>query len=185
VSRLRVPVSERDHLRGSLAAAAVVLVEYGDYECPHCAMAQPIVDAAGVALGEELCTVFRHFPLVQIHPRAQRAAEAAEAAGAQGVFWPMHEMLFANQPAFDDAALADYADALGLDLARFASELLSGAHEQRVRADFIGGVRSGVNGTPTFFINGARYDGAHDLHSLLAALRLEPRRKRIRSPAGS
>ena len=170
MSRLRVPVTERDHLRGSPRDAAVVLVEYGDYECPHCAAAQPTVDNLSVMLGEQLCTVYRHFPLTQIHPHAERAAEAAEAAGAQGAFWPMHELLFDQQPLFDDASLIGYADELGLDVNRFASELGAGVHEQRVREDFMGGVRSGVNGTPTFFMNGIRYDGPYDLQSLFAAL---------------
>ena len=184
MSQLRGAVSERDHLRGSLSRAAVVLVEYGDYECPHCAAAQPVVDQLALTLGEQLCTVWRHFPLTQIHLQAQRAAEAAEAAGAQGAFWAMHELLFARQPMFDESALAEYAAELGLDEVRFTTELLSGVHVQRVRADFMSGVRSGVNGTPTFFINGARYDGAYEVHALLAALKAAQRTRRIQSPAG-
>jgi protein-disulfide isomerase len=184
MSRLRVPVSARDHLRGSLSRAAVVLVEYGDFECPACAAAKPVVDQLGVMLGEELCTVWRHFPLTQVHLQAQRAAEAAEAAGAQGAFWPMHELLFARQPVFDEASLADYAAQLGLDVARFTTELLTGVHEPRVRNDFLGGVRSGVNGTPTFFVNGARYDGSYGLPALLAALKAAQRTRQIQPPAG-
>jgi protein-disulfide isomerase len=184
VSRLRVPVGERDHMRGSLQRAAVVLVEYGDYECPHCAAAQPVVDQLSVMLGEELCTVFRHFPLTELHPHALRAAEAAEAAGAQGAFWPMHELLFARQPMFDDASLGEYADELGLDVARFTTELLTGVHEPRVRKDFMGGVRSGVNGTPTFFINGARHDGSYALPALLAAVKAARHTRQIQSRAG-
>lgn len=170
MSRLRVPVSERDHVRGSPSDAALVLVEYGDYECPYCAAAQPTVESLGAVLGDQLCTVFRHFPLSQIHPHAVRAAEAAEAAGAQGAFWPMHELLFERQAMLDDASLVGYADELALDLERFASDLRTGVHEPRVREDFMGGVRSGVNGTPTFFINGTRYDGSYDAQSMLAAL---------------
>jgi protein-disulfide isomerase len=184
MSRLRVPVSGRDHMRGSLPRAAVVLVEYGDYECPACAAAKPVVDQLGVLLGDELCTVWRHFPLTQIHLQAQRAAEAAEAAGAQGAFWPMHELLFARQPMFDEASLGEYAGELGLDVVRFSTELLTGVHEPRVRKDFIGGVRSGVNGTPTFFMNDARYDGSHALHALLAALKAALRTRQIQSRAG-
>jgi protein-disulfide isomerase len=184
MSRLRVPVSARDHMRGSLSRAAVVLVEYGDFECPHCAAAQPVVEQLGVMLGEELCTVWRHFPLTQIHLQALRAAEAAEAAGTQGAFWPMHELLFERQPMFDDASLGEYAAELGLDVTRFTTELLTGVHQPRVRNDFLGGVRSGVNGTPAFFINGARYDGSYRVDALLAALKAAIRARQIESRAG-
>jgi protein-disulfide isomerase len=184
MSRLRVPVSERDHLRGSLQRAEVVLVEYGDYECPHCAAAQPVVDQLTILLGEALCTVWRHFPLTELHAQAERAAQGAEAAGAQGAFWPMHELLFARQPIFDAVSLREYAGELGLDVARFTTELLSGVHAPRVRADFMGGVRSGVNGTPTFFIDGARYDGAHQLRALLAALKAAQRTRQSQPQAG-
>jgi protein-disulfide isomerase len=185
VSRLREPASERDHVRGSLRDASVVLVEYGDYECPHCAAAQPTVDSLGALLGEGLCTVFRHFPLTQIHPHSLRAAEAAEAAGAQGAFWPMHETLFDHQDMLDDASLAEYADELGLDVRRFTNELRLGVHEPRVREDFMGGVRSGVNGTPTFFINGTRYDGSYDLRSMFAALQRASAGKARPSPGAA
>jgi len=184
MSRLRVPVSARDHMRGSLPRAAVVLVEYGDFECPACAAAKPLVDQLGVMMGDELCTVWRHFPLTQVHLQAQRAAEAAEAAGAQSAFWGMHELLFERQPMFDEASLRDYAAELGLDVARFTSELLTGVHEPRVRNDFLGGVRSGVNGTPSFFVNGARYDGAYRLDALLAALKAATRTRQIQPRAG-
>jgi protein-disulfide isomerase len=184
MSRLRVPVSARDHMRGSLSRAAVVMVEYGDFECPACAAAQPIVDQLGVMLGDELCTVWRHFPLTQVHLQAQSAAEAAEAAGAQGAFWPMHELLFARQPIFDEDSLREYAAELGLDVARFTNELLSGVHEPRVRKDFLGGVRSGVNGTPTFFINDTRYDGPYRGDALFAALKAAQRTRQIQPRAG-
>jgi protein-disulfide isomerase len=147
------------------------MVEYGDYQCPHCAAAQPVVEALVQAFGERMCLVYRHFPLATVHPYAEQAAEAAEAAGAQGTFWPMHQALFENQQALDQASLLEYADELGLDVARFGRELLERVHLPRVRADFMGGVRSGVNGTPTFFINGERYEGPYDLASLGAALR--------------
>jgi protein-disulfide isomerase len=171
MSRLRVPVTARDHTRGGGLDAAVVLVEYGDYECPYCAAAQPMVDNICTMLSDRMCYAFRHFPLSSVHPHAQQAAEAAEAAGAQFAFWPMHELLFEQQDALDESSLLEYADELGLDLARFGRELLTHAHEQRVRQDFMGGVRSGVNGTPTFFINGLRYDGRYDLDSMFAAVR--------------
>jgi protein-disulfide isomerase len=171
VSRLRVPLTNRDHSRGGGLDAPAVLVEYGDYECPACAAMQPIVDNVGMMLGERMCYVFRHFPLSTIHPHAEHAAEAAEAAAAQFTFWPMHALLFEQQDALDDASLLEYADELGLDVVRFGRELVEHEHAARVRADFMGGVRSGVNGTPTFFINGLRYDGPHSLEALFAAVR--------------
>lgn len=114
--------------------------------------------------------VFRHFPLVNAHPHAEPAAEAAEAAGAQGRFWPMHDMLFAHQDAPEDGDLLAYARAVGLDLVRFVGELGAGVHVPRVREDFISGVRSGVNGTPSFFIDGVRYDGPCDVDSMILAI---------------
>ncbi|HTW95006.1 MAG TPA: DsbA family protein [Tepidisphaeraceae bacterium] len=167
---LVLPVSEpRDHVLGSLKAPAV-LVEYGDYQCPYCRHARHTVQYLRDQMGDQLCFVFRHFPLSQIHEHAQRAAEAAEAAGAQGRFWPMHEMLFDHQENLDDASLADSAAELGLDINRFNAELVAGNHAARVREDFMSGVRSGVNGTPTFFINGLRYDGFNDVESLMSAI---------------
>jgi protein-disulfide isomerase len=148
----------------------VTLTEYGDYECPYCGAAYPIVQKVRRALGPNLRFVFRHFPLSQAHPHAQRAAEAAEAAGAQGEFWKMHDLLFENQDALEDADLLRYAGALKLDADRFARELSAGVHSDRVRRDFRSGVRSGVNGTPTFFINGVRHDAPWDLPTLLAAV---------------
>jgi protein-disulfide isomerase len=121
-------------------------------------------------LGDRLCFAFRHFPLTNVHPHAERAAEAAEAAGKQGAFWEMHDVLFENQSALDYDDIAEYAAALGLNVSRLINEVLSGAHAPRVREDFATGVRSGVNGTPTFFINGARYDGPRDLQPMVEAL---------------
>jgi protein-disulfide isomerase len=158
MSSLTTPVSERDHVQGP-ADAPVTLVEYGDFECPYCGMAYPIVKQLQATMGRDLRFAFRHFPIRESHPHAEHAAEAAEAAGAQGKFWQMHDALYENQHALGDAALARYADALGLDTARFEAELRAHTHAKRVRDDFMGGVRSGVNGTPTFFINGERYDG--------------------------
>ena len=158
INQLVVPVNERDHIAGAMDAP-VVLVEYGDFECPHCARAYPIVEAARRYLGKELAVVYRHFPLAEMHPHATLAAEASEAAGAQGKFWEMHHLLFASQNALEEQDLLAYAGTLELDVRRFASELAEGKHTKKVRDDFRGGVRSGVNGTPTFFINGARFDG--------------------------
>jgi protein-disulfide isomerase len=169
VARLVLPVGGRDHVRGP-ADAPSTLVEYGDYECTYCGLAHPIVEEVQRRLGRQLRFAFRHFPLAEIHPHAQPAAEAAEAAGAQGRFWEMHDLLFKNQHALDDADLLRYADALELDLTRFVSELADRTWETRVREDFMSGVRSGVNGTPTFFVNGARHDGPWDAGSLIEAL---------------
>jgi len=165
-----MPVSEeRDHIRGA-PSAAVTLVEYGDFECPYCGQAHYVLNDLMARLGDDVRLVFRHFPLTQIHPHAQRAAEASEAAGAQGKFWEYHDTLYENQDALEDEDLAEYAQGLDLDLAMFLRELASGMYVDRVREDFTSGVRSGVNGTPTFFINGRRHDGPWDLESLVAAI---------------
>jgi protein-disulfide isomerase len=157
--RLTPAVSDEDHAAGP-ADAPVTLVEYGDYECPYCGMAYPIVKALQRELGPSLRFVFRNFPLAEVHPHARHAAQAAEAAAAQGKFWEMHDMLFEHQHALEDTDLIEYARSLGLDAERVAQELEAGTHAKRVRDDFRNGMRSGVNGTPTFFINGARYDGS-------------------------
>lgn len=172
---LTMPISaERDHIRGPLAAAATV-VEYGDYQCPYCAAANRVVEEIRARMGDHVCFAFRHFPLTTIHPRAQAAAEAAEAAGAQRRFWEMHDCLFANQPRLDDEHLSRYAQALHLDQSRFHRDLTSHAHLPKVREDFMSGIRSGVNGTPTFYINDARYDSSWELPSLLAAVQAAAR----------
>jgi protein-disulfide isomerase len=170
--RLTVPVGERDHVLGP-PTAPVTLVEYGDYECPYCGAAHASVEQVRQVMGNDLRFVFRHFPLSQIHPHAYQAAEGAEAAGAQGRFWEMHHLLFAHQDRLDPRDLIGYAGALGLDLERFVTDLRSHARADRLREDFLGGVRSGVNGTPTFFVNGIRHDGGYDVEVLLEALRSE------------
>jgi len=166
---LTLPNAERDHIQGPIDAP-IALDEYGDYECPYCGEAYPIVKAIREQLGERLCFVFRNFPLSNMHPYAEHAAEAAEAAGAQGKFWEMHHLLFENQDALHDEALAQYAESLGLDAGRLLGEVRNGTHSARVREDFRSGARGGVNGTPTFFINGVRYAGALDADTLIAAL---------------
>jgi protein-disulfide isomerase len=167
---LVLPVSEeRDHIHGP-ADAAVTLVEYGDYECPYCGAAYPIVKEVQAQLGERLRFVFRNFPIVTSHPHAEQAAEAAEAAGAQGEFWQMHDVLYERQSRLADPDLRSYAEELGLDLGRFDAELAGHVHAPRVREDFMSGVRSGVNGTPTFYIDGVRHDDSYDVDTLLAAL---------------
>ena len=168
-AKLKPPVGENDHIQGA-AKAPVTLVEYGDYECPYCGEAYPIVKALQKRLGDELRFVFRNFPLAEAHPHAEHAAEAAEAAGAQGKFWEMHDLLYENQDALEDEDLVRYAKALHLDVPRFVKDMEAHTYVERIRADFSSGVRSGVNGTPSFFINGARHDGAFDLRSLLAAI---------------
>ena len=166
---LTVPDPERDHISGS-ADGSIRLLEYGDYECPFCGEVQPIVKEIQRRLGNNLLFAFRNFPLTNIHPHSERAAEAAEAAGEQGNFWGMHATLFENQGALEDEDLAEYAVELGLDEKRLIREVTSSVYAPRIREDFKSGVRAGVNGTPTFFINGERYDGARDLKHLLNAL---------------
>ena len=157
--RLTPPVSELDHVAGP-DDAPVTLVEYGDYECPHCGRAHPVVKAVQRELEGQLRFVFRNFPLAEAHPHALLAAQSAEAAGAQGRFWEMHDMIFEHQDALELQDIVGYAESLGLDITRFESDLAAGTYAKKVRDDFRSGVRSGVNGTPTFFVNGVRYDGS-------------------------
>lgn len=166
---LTSPVTVRDHIQG-LSNAPLTLVEYGDFECPACGEAYPIVKALQKALQGQLCFVFRHFPLTNIHPCAEHAAEASEASGEQGHFWEMHDVLYENQEALEDEDLAQYVAALGLDARRVIQEILEEVYAPRIREDFMSGARSGVNGTPTFFMNGFRYDGPWDVETMLAAL---------------
>jgi protein-disulfide isomerase len=167
---LTVPVTEdRDHIQGP-ADAAVTLVEYGDYECPYCGAAYPIIKEVQARMGERLRFVFRNFPISTSHPHAEQAAEAAEAAAGQGRFWPMHDLLYENQGRLRDQDLRAYAEQLGLDVQPFDKELAEHVHVARVHEDFMSGVRSGVNGTPTFYINGARHDDSYDIETLLGAL---------------
>ena len=169
IERLVLPIGGRDHMLGP-PDAPVTLVEYGDYQCPHCGAAHPVVKTVLRHLGRNVRFAFRHFPLAEIHPNALPAAEAAEAAGAQNKFWEMHDLLFANQDALEHRDLVRYAEALDLDLPRFVAELAEHTWEPRVREDFMTGVRSGVNGTPTFFVNGVRHDGPWYAGSLFEAL---------------
>ena len=169
-ARLAVPVNEeRDHISGP-RVAPVTLVEYGDYECPYCGQAYYVVKDLERRAGNLMRFVFRNFPLTTVHPHAERAAEAAEAAGAQGRFWEMQDFLYENQQALEDEDLMRYAALVGLDIQQFVREIREGRYLNRVREDFLSGVRSGVNGTPTFFINGVRHDGSWDLASLITAI---------------
>lgn len=176
---LRTPVSDVDHAIGPVDAP-VTLVEYGDYQCPHCFRAHPIVTALRARLGDKLRFVFRNFPLTEIHPNAEHAAQAAESVGAHAgavAFWLMHDAIYHHQQdsddALDDEHLVRYAASAGADPSDVQRDLANEAFAERVRADFMSGVRSGVNGTPTFFINGVRFDGNWtDAGEFLSALQL-------------
>jgi protein-disulfide isomerase len=148
----------------------VTLVEYGDYECPYCGAAYPIIKEVQARMDGRLRFVFRNFPITTSHPHAEQAAEAAEAAATQGEFWRMHDLLYENQRRLRDQDLHAYAEKLGLDVELFDKELAEHLHAERIHEDFLSGVRSGVNGTPTFYINDARHDGSYELEALLRAL---------------
>jgi protein-disulfide isomerase len=169
MSELSTPVTERDHAEGS-ADAPITLVEYGDYQCPYCRLAYPVVKELQKKLGKNLRFVFRNFPLTQAHPLAEIAAQVAEAAATLGKFWPMHDVIYENQNELSPDALAAWAKDLGLDEKKMEAALNSPAIAKRIKEDRMSGIRSGVNGTPTFFINGARHDGAPDYASLLEAV---------------
>ena len=168
---LEIPVTpERDHIEGP-ANAALTLVEYGDYQCPYCGAAYPEVKKVQKELGPELRFVFRNFPLTNMHEHAMNAAETAEAASAQGKFWPMHDFLYEHQATLGDPGVAlGYAKKLGLDTQRFDREIAQHMYQKRIKDDFMGGVRSGVNGTPTFYVNGVRHDGDAVAKALIEAL---------------
>jgi protein-disulfide isomerase len=152
------PVGAEDHVRGA-AGAPVTLVEYGDYECPYCRAAARVVRATAARHADNLRFVFRHFPLTELHAHAEQAAEAAEAAGAQGRFWEMHDLLMEHEDGLGEEEIASYARLAGLDPAGFARDLASGRHRRRIAEDRHSGERSGVNGTPKFYIDGVRHDG--------------------------
>jgi len=168
-TQLTPPVSGRDHVQGS-ATAPITLVEYGDFECPYCGQAFYVVKQLQQRLGDQMRYVFRNFPLVQTHPYALQAAEAAEAAGAQGKYWQMFDMLFEHQDALDTAHLVQYARDIGLNIQKFEQDLANHTFQPRIEEDIERGERSGVEGTPTFFINGVKYNGSFELPYLLAAI---------------
>jgi protein-disulfide isomerase len=155
---LKPEVSDKDHASGS-AKAPVTLVEYGDYECPHCKRAYPIIKDIQERLGKRLRFVFRNFPLNESHPHAFMAAVSAEAAAKQDKFWEMHDIIYEHQDHLEMDDLLDYAKQIGLDIRQFAKDLRDKTVSSKVEDDFDSGLRSGVNGTPTFFINGKRYNG--------------------------
>jgi protein-disulfide isomerase len=161
------PLGPEDHVRGE---GPLELVMYGDFQCPYCAAAQPIVDRVRRRLDGRLRFAFRHLPIPELHPDAQAAAEASEAAAAQGAFWSMHDRLYAARDPLEVPDLIAYASELGLDAERVRTELAGHAHAARVERDRASAVALGVRGTPTFFVNGARHDDAFDAGSLVQAL---------------
>lgn len=170
--RLTLPINEkRDHIQGP-STAKVVMVEYGDYQCPYCGEAYPIVKKIQEKYGDRLRFVFRNFPLTQIHPRAEFGAELAEAGAAGGKFWEMHDFIYENQRSLaDEDFFLKYADKkLGLDREKIHQSVAARAFEPRIREDFMSGVRSGVNGTPTFFIKDHRHNGSYEFKALDEAI---------------
>ena len=172
MAKLKTPITPHDHVQGS-DDAPLTLVEYGDFECPHCGRAYPIVKALQKRFGDQLRLVYRHFPLAEMHPNAESAAETSEFAGTRKKFWEMHDLLFENQEQLGSPLYQELAETLGLPGALLIEALEAGEFTPKVRSDFSSGVRSGVNGTPTFFINGIRYDGPVDVVSMSEALTLE------------
>jgi protein-disulfide isomerase len=169
MATLKVPVTPKDHIQGD-EEAEITLVEYGDYECPHCAHAHPIVKQVQKHFAKRLRFVFRNFPLNQIHPNAEAAAEAAEFAADHSRFWEMHDAIFENQSRVGGELLFELAKSLKLPVRELKEALENGKYADRVREDFLGGVRSGVNGTPTFFINSHRHDGPFEFEDLVNAI---------------
>ncbi|PWT81546.1 MAG: disulfide bond formation protein DsbA [Acidobacteria bacterium] len=168
MSRLVIPIGTNDHVQGS-ANSKWTLVEYGDYQCPACGQAYPIVKKLQERLGYQLLFVFRNFPLREIHPNAQHAAETAEFAAAYGSFSQMHDALFENQEDLQDELLVGLAAKIGLSAHKLRRSLESESYRGPVEFDFLGGVRSGVNETPSFFINGVRHDGSFDFETFFTA----------------
>jgi protein-disulfide isomerase len=172
--QLDLPLGARDHVDGP-AGAPLELVMYGDFQCPFCNAAQPILRRVRDRLEGRLRFAFRHFPLPEVHPDAQRAAEASEAAAAQGEFWAMHDALYAARGLLGLDAVLAAARSVGIDAERVRSELADGVHAARVEQDVRSGRAAGVAGTPTFFVNGVRHEGGYDAQSLIAALESSPR----------
>ncbi len=176
---LKAPVTDRDHSLGP-PDAPVTLVEYGDYECPYCRSAHQVVKALLHAMPGRLRFVFRNFPLTTIHPHAALAAQAAEAAALQGTFWEMHDALYDHQGALELLDVEQYAVAHGLDLDQFVADMASDEVMNRVKEDYRGGVRSGVDGTPALFLNDVRHHGSIDLDTLQTALEAAARHRASR-----
>jgi protein-disulfide isomerase len=171
MTKLAVPASPLDHRQGD-PEAPCALLEYGDYQCPSCGLAYPLVKRVQKHFGKRLLFIFRNFPLTQMHPHAEAAAETAEFAAAHNKFWEMHDLLFENQSRLGDELYHELAQQLHLPAAKLRQALETKEFQPRVKADFSGGVRSGVNGTPTFFINGQRHDSSYDFNTLVDAIDL-------------
>jgi protein-disulfide isomerase len=169
-THLKPPVSEKDHIHGN-HNAPIELVEYGDYQCPHCGRAYPVIKRIQKRLGEKLKFVFRNFPLSEIHPDAFNAALAAEAAALQKKFWEMHDIIFENQQSLETESLLLYAKEIGLNMAQFTKDIQKDELVTKVENDLESGIRSGVNGTPSFFVNGKKYDGDWEEEEFISYLR--------------
>jgi len=166
-TQLKQPVDEKDHYQG-VAEATIELVQYGDYQCPHCGAAHAVIKQVQETCGSRIRFIFRHFPLTQIHPIALSAALAAEAAGMQQQFWEMHDRMYQDQSALDSVGIRNIAAAIGLDMEIFEADLQLDVLQAKIEADYESGARSGVHGTPSFFINGDKFDGtAQDLFDML------------------
>ncbi len=169
MSILKTAVSEEDHIQGP-ENAPVTLVEYGDYQCPYCKAAYPIIKEIQDTLKNDLRFIFRNFPLTEVHPYAESAAKTAEFAGEHGLFWQMHDILYENQERFSLPFFLELGNEMGLPVKELEEALKHKSYEEKMKGDFMSGIRSGVNGTPTFFINNQRYNGPIELRSLLATI---------------
>lgn len=164
---LHPAVNNSDHLKGNLNAN-LEIVEYGDFECPHCAAAHPIIEKIMQEFGRQIKFIFRNFPLSEMHANAREAAKAAEAAGLQGKYWEMHNSIFENQEYLQPNDFVKRAEKLGLDIQKFKMDMQNPIIGDKIDSDFESGIRSGVNGTPSFFINGNKFDGdASNLYQLI------------------
>ena len=180
MAELRFPIADHDHVIGP-AGAPVTLVEYGDYQCPHCQAAWPQVEQVLRRFGRDIRYAYRHFPISTVHPLAKPAAECAEFAGAHGLFWEMNSAIYANGHQLSGTVLFALASQLRLDVAGLRNALEQGTYAGKVEADFLGGVRSGVNGTPCFFIDGRRHDGSYAAPVLIAAISAVARNAPVRT----
>ena len=169
MATLKLPVSEEDSIQGN-ENATITLVEYGDYQCPHCAAAYYVIKDIQKHFGTQLRFVFRNFPLKEIHTFAMVAAETAEFAGDYDLFWEMHDLIYENQESLGVPLLSGLAETLGLSMTDLELAIKKGVYVPKIQKDFMGGVKSGVNGTPTFFINDQRYKGPFDFKNLIEAI---------------
>lgn len=169
---LKIPVTQADHYQGRLDAP-VILVEYGDYECPYCGLAYPIIKRIQKHFGDKLCFIFRNFPIVDSHPHAKASAVTAEYAATEGKFWEIHDMLYENQTALELPDLLRYIKNIGLEKTGLEKAFENDHFEEKINTDFMGGIRSGVNGTPSFFINGSLHRNSFEYSVLLDAINLQ------------